>query len=111
MPICRSFLLVDHCSVCCILGDKVAEHLAGILIQLLFEAQQGGHEVQPFLAGLRRLSAEWPAVLMPFLPFLGSCITSAGQQHHFGHWLWLSNSWLSNSGLSTSGLSVSGMSV
>lgn len=59
-------------------GDALAEQLARVLLQLLSEAEQAGMSLQPWLAGLRRLAADWPTVLLPFLPFLATCITTAG---------------------------------
>ncbi len=59
-------------------GDHLAEQLAAVLVQLLFEAQRCGFSLQPFLAGLRRLASEWPSLLTPYIPLLGACITAAG---------------------------------
>ncbi|KAL0024565.1 hypothetical protein WJX79_008006 [Trebouxia sp. C0005] len=59
-------------------GDRVAEQLAAVLVQLVFEAQGSGLSLQPFLAGLRRLASEWPSLLTPYIPLLGACITAAG---------------------------------
>ncbi|KAL0048382.1 hypothetical protein WJX82_001959 [Trebouxia sp. C0006] len=59
-------------------GDRLADQLAAVLVQLLFEAQQSGLSLQPFLAALRRLASEWPSILTPDIPLLGACITVAG---------------------------------
>ena len=59
-------------------GDCLAEQLAAVLVQLVFEAQRWGLSLQPFLAGLRRLTSEWPSLLTPYIPLLGACITTAG---------------------------------
>ena len=59
-------------------GDRLAEQLAAVLVQLVFEAQRCGLSLQPFLAGLRRLASEWPSLLTPYIPLLGPCITAAG---------------------------------
>ncbi len=59
-------------------GDRLAEQLAALLVQLLFEAQQWGFSLQPFLAALRRLASEWPLLLTAYMPLLGACITAAG---------------------------------
>ena len=60
-------------------GDRLADQLAAVLVQLLFEAQQSGLSLQPFLAALRRLASEWPSILTPDIPLLGACITVAGK--------------------------------
>ena len=67
-------------------GDDLAEQLAVVLLQLLCEeqqgeqrgGQQGGQSLHPFLLGLRRLATDWPPLLLPYIPLLGSCITTAG---------------------------------
>jgi hypothetical protein len=59
-------------------GDRLAEQLAAVLVQLVFQAQQWGFSLQPFLAALRRLASEWPSLLTPYIPLLGACITTAG---------------------------------
>ena len=69
---------IDVSSSCCMAGDSLAEQLASVLLQLLSEAEQAGQSLQPWLAGLRRLADDWPAALLPFLPFLASCVTIAG---------------------------------
>jgi len=59
-------------------GDCLAQQLAAVLVQLVFEAHRWGLSLQPFLAGLRRLTSEWPSLLTPYIPLLGACITTAG---------------------------------
>ena len=59
-------------------GDRLAEQLAAVLVQLVFETQRSGVSLQPFLAALRRLASEWPSLLTPYIPLLGACITAAG---------------------------------
>ena len=63
---------------CNCVGHQVAGQLAGVLLQLAFEAQESGGSLQPFLAGLRRLASEQPTLLTPLVPFLGSFVTLAG---------------------------------
>lgn len=64
---------------CEITGDKLASQLAQVLIQLSFEAQRSAVSLSPYLAGMRRLSADSPAILEPFLPSLGFLTTAASR--------------------------------
>ena len=62
-------------------GDSLAEHMAVVLVQLVFEGQQWGLSLLPFPAALHRLAADWPPLLAAHLPLLACCLTTAGEHH------------------------------
>lgn len=62
-------------------GDQAAQQLAHVLIQLSFDAQHSGLSLDPFLAGLRRLAAEWPLILQPYVTLLAYLTIAAGTHH------------------------------
>ena len=63
----------------CHAGDKAATQLAKVLMQLSFDAQSSALSLTPFLAGLRRLPADWPATLQPYLAALGLLTPAASK--------------------------------
>ena len=62
-----------------IAGDSAAQQLAQALVQLSFDAQLQGLSLAPFLAGLRRLAADWPAILQPHVSSLCYLTVAAGE--------------------------------
>lgn len=65
----------------CSTGDQAAQQLAHVLIQLSCDAQHSDLSLAPFLAGLRRLTADWPLILQPHVTLLAYLTIAAGTHH------------------------------